>query len=374
LRFLQLQVKTLERRVGGTFAPVDALRVDGDLHVPFEEAVPHEYDMVLSVSALGAEELVPGAVAGGEEVDPLYDASGRLVGRVRRQRWPITFVVQLRADDLGNDLPVRRLRVRTVNTYASCVAGAPRSVALRHAMLSTHTLLALTEGAFVSLLDPPSWAAEPVRSCRNRHTFPVLMGSAEDCDLMLSAPILLYDHVQVAPESAGDLHDATEIDEILSLRTLTLTDAEKAEARATDARAAAIVDRVDAMTPADWGRLHGTIRTETAAPGAAPWWDPGSDTSVSPETDRVVVGGVPVRKGSRVRLHPRPRGTDVHDMFLDGRTAYVEAVLIDVDDTRHLAVTVDDDPAAELNRWYGRFRYFSADEVEPLMDSEGRQP
>jgi hypothetical protein len=83
---------------------------------------------------------------------------------------------------------------------------------------------------------------------------------------VLSSPIILYDHPRVAPESPGSLHDATEIDEILALRTLTLTEQEKAEARATDPRAAAIVDRVDAMPPEGFGRLHGTIRSRKTPP------------------------------------------------------------------------------------------------------------
>jgi hypothetical protein len=205
------------------------------------------------------------------------------------------------------------------------------------------------------------------------HTFPVLAGERGRPDLVLSSPILLYDHPQVAPESPGELHDAAEIDEILSLRTLTLTDAEKQEARATDPRAAAIVDRVEGMAPEVLSRLHGTLRSPGTGSGGSeaprssvPWWDPGADSSVSPGTDAVVVAGERVSKGSRVRLRPHQHGTDAHDMFLDGRTARVEAVLLDVDGSRHVAVTIEDDPGADLNRLYGRFRYFSPDEVEPL--------
>jgi len=212
--------------------------------------------------------------------------------------------------------------------------------------------------------------------------------------VVLSSPILLYDHPRVAPESPGDLHDATEIDEMLSLRTRTLTDTEKREARATDPRAARILDQVDGMPPKILSRLHGTIRSRRPVPPhdrpsdghdrpsdgtgeerpSTPWWDPGADSSVSPETDAVMVSGVPVSKGTRVRLRPRSRGTDPQDAFLDGRTATVEAVLLDVDGARHLAVTVDDDPGADLHRWYGRFRYFFPDEVEPLVGEGGDAP
>ena len=119
-------------------------------------------------------------------------------------------------------------------------------------------MLALDDGVFVSLLDPPADARGLAAGCRNEGTFPVLMGGG---DVVLSSPIILYDHPEVAPESPGDLYDSTEIDEILALRVLTLTDEEKAEARATDPRAAAIIDRCDDMPPEIWSRLHGALRS-----------------------------------------------------------------------------------------------------------------
>jgi hypothetical protein len=98
---------------------------------------------------------------------------------------------------------------------------------------------------------------------------------------------------------------------------------------------------------------------------SAPWWDPGADDSVSPETDRVMVAGTSVGKGSRVRLRPNRRA-DAHDMFIDGRTAVVQAVLLDVDGGWHLAVTLEDDIGSDLYAAHGRYRYFATDEVEPL--------
>ena len=108
-------------------------------------------------------------------------------------------------------------------------------------------------------------------------------------------------------------------------------------------------------------QLHGT-RRDDAAP---PWWDPGADASVSPETDAVLVAGVPVAKGSRVRLRPTRRA-DAQDMFLAGQDAVVTAVLSDVDGQTHVAVVLADDPAADLHDWYGRYWYFGPDELEPL--------
>jgi hypothetical protein len=105
---------------------------------------------------------------------------------------------------------------------------------------------------------------------------------------------------------------------------------------------------------------------DPAVAGQAPWWDPGADRSVSPETDHVVIAGVRVARGSRVRMRPGQRRADAQDLFLAGRTAQVEAVLFDVDGNAHLALLPDDDPAAELQRVHGRFLYFSPDEVEPI--------
>jgi hypothetical protein len=210
----------------------------------------------------------------------------------------------------------------------------------------------------------------------------VLIGEPTEASVMLSSPIILYDYPAVAPESAGDFCDATEIDEILALRVLTLTDEEKAEARGTDRRAAAIVDRCDDLPPEMWERLHGAVRSLQPSPSqpssiqamgagadeateALPWWDPGVDGAVDPWTDTTWVGGVQVGKGTSVRLRPSRRA-DAHDLFLAGRTATVAGVFKDVDGDEHLAVTLDDDPASEAFEWQRRYLYFHPDEVEVL--------
>ena len=284
-----------------------------------------------------------------------------------------------------------------------------RDDGLRYALIAAHSLIAVPGGTFVSLTDPPQWAAAEVAACINIGTWPVLAGPGDCRDLLLSSPVILYDHPEVAPESAGDLFDATEIDEILILRTLALTDDERREARATDRRAADLIDRLDVLPPEMLERMHGAIRylspaggtpasavrgrTAVAASGdleipswgtpggllgaaagpvpspgtpAEPWWDPGSDSSVSPETDHVLVGGVRVARGSRVRMLPGSRRADAQDLFLVGREAVVEAVLHDVDGHVHVAVSPTSDPLADLQRWHGRFLYFAPDEIEPV--------
>src|SRR5262249_55058990 len=108
-----------------------------------------------------------------------------------------------------------------------------------------------------------------IADCQNTGTWPVLAGPADCRDLMLSSPVILYDHPEIAAESPGDLFDATEIDEILTLRTLALTEAEKREARATDDRVAELFDRLADWPPEMLERRPGAIRSLRSAPAGA---------------------------------------------------------------------------------------------------------
>ena len=224
-------------------------------------------------------------------------------------------------------------------------------------------------GRFLSLTDPPAWASDAAAACGRHRCWPVLLGAeGGPDDLVLVSPIILSDRPAVAPESPGDFFDATEIDEMLALRVRTLTDDEKAQARGTDPRAAEIVDRCDTMTPEALGTLHGTVRDPAGGvcdQPDTPWWDPEADASVAPESDTVNVAGVPIGKGSAVRLNPLRRA-DAQDMFLAGQSATVAAVLRDVDGATHVAVTLDADPCNDLHAWYGRYHYFAPEELEPL--------
>jgi hypothetical protein len=101
---------------------------------------------------------------------------------------------------------------------------------------------------------------------------------------------------------------------------------------------------------------------------SVPWWDPENDASFDPANDTLVIGGVEVGKGTRVRLSPTRRA-DAQDLFLAGRSAVVTGVFHDVDGGDHLAVVLDDDPASEFHDWYGRYLYFHPDEVEVMVGS-----
>jgi hypothetical protein len=366
LRFLQLQHKQLYEYDGdGARRAVDTLDTAEGLQLTFDEAVAREVSTVVRIEdVLSTEQDVVVDLPGRTSVERLPGADGE----IERTCWPVRARIVVGADRARSPFPLLRLRIRVENVMELADPAVPRELVLRHSLIAAHILVGLGAGRFLSLLDPPAWAADAVAAADNRHVFPVLAGADDGNDALLCSPIILYDHPKIAPESPGDLHDATEIDEILSLRTLTLTDAEKREARGTDPRAAAIVDRVDSMPAELLAKLHGTLRDLPSSedPDELPWWDPRAEAAVAPETDTVLVGGRRVGRGALVRLRPRGHGSDAHDMFLTGRKGRVHAVLHDVDGSVRLAVTVDDDPGADLHEWYGRFFHFTPDEVEPL--------
>jgi hydrogenase maturation protease len=134
-----------------------------------------------------------------------------------------------------------------------------RDAVLFQSFVSTHTILQVRHGSFISLMDPPQELQALAKQCQNLHTWPVLAGNEGERDAMISSPIILYDYPQIAPESPGALFDGTEIDEILSLRIMTLTDEEKEQMR-QDERAREILERTEALTPEQFMKLHGAIR------------------------------------------------------------------------------------------------------------------
>ena len=348
VRFLQVQRRQVEDAYG---APVDRLETREATYVPWDEAREQEVTLDVPVDSVTTEGLtqsfthtvdVPGGVER-EEVE-----GGELV----RTREPLRVSVEVEVRRPVSPYPVSLVSLRVANVTEVAEPGGGRDAWLRHALVACHLLLEASGARFVSLLDPPQWAAGFVGGCANDGLFPVL--AAPDDSVVLSSPIILYDHAQVAAESETGFFDSLEIDELLSLRTATLTEDERREVRGTDPRAAALLGEVDAMPDELWERLHGTLRylEDMTAP--------------DPEDASLVVGGVTLRRGSRVLLRPGVRRADAHDLFLAGRTATVAAVHRDYDGHDHLAVTVDDDPGADLKLAHGRYLYFAPDEVEPF--------
>lgn len=295
LRFLQVQERLAHRRRDdGTYERVPSLVVGDAEYATWDEVVEREIDAVLPVFQLTSQRTCIPFVVGGSERTGFVDPAVKLLHRT----WPVSGELRLSAQVLGGQYGGIRLRAEVVNTTEWYEPDAPREDALRHAMLAAHLVLAVNAGRFVSLTDPPEWARPAAERCESHRLWPVLLGDTDAA--VLATPVALDDHPSVTSE--GELREGAGIDEIATMR----------------------------------------IRYLRKATGEDPnltWWDPGA---VSPETDEVVISGVAVAAGSRVRLR-------------DGRIATVRAVLSDVEGNRHLEMTVN-----------GNYRYLTPEEIEPL--------
>ena len=166
-------------------------------------------------------------------------------------------LAELSAKTVGKDLYQLSLATRNESEEPEESGGGANWL---DSFVSLHAVLRTEGGSFVSLLDPPEALRFAAAGCRNDSAWPVLAGKPGSHDTMLASPIILYDYPEIAPESPGDFFDATEIDEILMLRILTLTDAEKQEMRAGDARGRQILERAESLGPAELAKLHGVWR------------------------------------------------------------------------------------------------------------------
>jgi hypothetical protein len=387
VRFLHLltrEVRELASRgaVDGESRAVEWLRIGDQVYHTWEEAV----ECVVECRDLVAGDLLARPhwrrfrFAGSHEVEVLRDGDGLAMGLLVRRQRDIRGAVQVALDDAGAG--AYRLTVRVFNlTPLVQPAGWTRADVLARSFVSTHAILGARKGEFVSLLDPPHEYRQAAADCRNAGAYPVLVGEEGRRDLMLSSPIILYDYPQVSPQSAGDLFDGTEIDEILSLRILTLTDEEKQEVRQSDERGRALLERTESLPPELFMRLHGVLHNLGPA-GAEPAAELAHDAdSMAPwvvledhhvALDSVSVGGTTLKKGDHVRLRPK-RTADAFDMLLNGHVATVESIEQDYEERILLAVTVDDDPGRDfgVDRKPAHRFFYGPDEVERLGESGG---
>jgi hydrogenase maturation protease len=252
------------------FRPVQALQVGEQLLYPWQEAVEREV-------AVGAVELADAsdrpcrhsfAYPGRCWLEPVHDSGGAVVGVLEREQHTVGGEVEVSAVPLAADL--FRLAVTVGNRTPMEATDATRDGALLRALVSTHVILAVRGGGFLSLMDPPEdcWAA--AAECRNVGLYPVLVGEVGQTDTMLASPIILYDYPEVAPESPGDLFDGTEIDEILTKRILTMTDEEKRQAAGADERVRALLARTAALGAEELLELHGVLRPPRPGAGEVP--------------------------------------------------------------------------------------------------------
>lgn len=242
----------------------------------------------------------------------------------------------------------------------------PGEELLPRLLASTHVVFAVANGEFVSLMDPPAELKADAAQCKNVGVWPVLIGdeSKGERDTMLASPIILYDYPKIAPESAGPLFDGTEIDEILTLRVLTLTDDEKSEMRRVDAQARKLLERTESLSNESLLKMHGMMKP---AEGAPVEFD--DFFGANRVLEQVRVGDSYLRRGDRVRLHPKGRA-DVMDMALAGKIAIVEALEQDLEQRIHVAVVLESDPGRDLGllRQPGHRFFYSTEEVEPITE------
>jgi hypothetical protein len=321
-------------------------------------------------AALAAE--VRFLAAGGDRhqaVEQRIDLSGKMVGALEDA--PIELEKRIAGEGeielvIGVSLTTRPLRdgsfevtVRVENR-TECPTGLDRAKALTYSLLSTHPIVRVSGGRFISPLE---------RMSTSSNTYPVLATSNDDA--VIGATIVLPDHPQIAPESRGGLFDSTEIEEALLLHVQVLTDDERADIEAQgDPTLLEMIHRASAATSEDIMALHGRVTIRDPEPetfrdpqtDAPPTEPPGLEDPRAGQ-DEAVIDGKTFRRGGKVIIRPKP-DADLHARMLDGRTATIERIFTDYDGKMHLGVTVDDDPGQELMRETGRYLFFFAPEVE----------
>jgi hypothetical protein len=268
---------------------------------------------------------------------------------------PVEGVIKISSKRLSKSLS--RVTVSVEN--CSKDMSKDRREALLHSLVSTHILFSIDAGEFISLMDTPDSFRSAAETCQNRGAWPVLVGEPGERRLMLSAPIILYDHPQIAPESPGDLFDGTEIDEILSLRVLTLTDNEKDLIRAADPVGRKMLERTESLTQDQLLNMHGTFREVSSK-------DAYVNAMENLERRTVSTEDLPYKPGDRVRLCPKGR-RDIFDLALNDMVASVQTIEEDFEGKIHLAVTIDCDPGQDLGQLGqpGHRFFFGLDEVLP---------
>jgi hydrogenase maturation protease len=255
VRCLRLVDRLVGHQTNLGFAPANSVEIDGRTYESWQEA--GECEMKLPELRFAELEAAPVQQrflhSATRTVEHLGD------GAIVRTQEPVECTIEVSLHQPQDGL--FRVRVRISNhTPLAGELPASREAVLGRSLLSTHTILQVRGGEFVSLLEPPLQFQEAAADCKNVGTYPVLAGEHGQRNTLLSSPIILYDYPQIAPESPGDLFDGAEIDEILSLRILTLTDDEKAAMRRSDERARRILERTETLPPEHFMKLHGALR------------------------------------------------------------------------------------------------------------------
>jgi hydrogenase maturation protease len=217
---------------------VQSLEVDDRLFNAWQEAVERE----VVVPAMKVGDLLSKSntmnffFSSDRNTEPIETKEGVVAGVLIREMKAVAGSIEVTAVREAQD--ITKITVLISNTTnMSGVLSRERS--LLRGTVSTHTILGVAGGEFVSQVDPPEDLRAAASMCSNVGT---------------------YDYPQIAPESAGNLFDGTEIDEILTLRIMTLTEEEKREMRAVDERARQILERTETLPVEQFMKMHGAVR------------------------------------------------------------------------------------------------------------------
>jgi hypothetical protein len=347
------------------FQPVAELRIENKLYQTWQEAVERKVRLPQDINFAAAQSLtVPFYYPASLVLEAIRDQRGQAVGVIRRRQERLEGVCQIATTPI--DKQVLKITVRVVNETPLEKADLDDQEALlMRTFASTHTIVRVQNGEFLSLMDPPGKYREAVATCANIGTWPVLVGEKEkgDADTILSSPIILYDYPQIAPESPGELFDGTEIDEILTLRVLTMTDEEKCEMSQLDEQTRKILERTENLPEDEFIKMHGAMREVSSF----------NEDFFNPKTrlKSVIVDQIELKTGDRVRIRPQGRA-DVMDIALQGKAAVIESIEQDAENRIYLALVLDEDPGRDLGllRQPGHRFFYGLNEVEPLPTQE----
>jgi hydrogenase maturation protease len=256
---LTVSVDELSSNGEPEFCPVPSLRVGDQSYQSWQEAEEREIDAgeVRLADLIKQPHRTSFDFPRRRRVEPVRGDGGKIVAVLVREQQPLQGAIEISAARVSENLFMLTAQVKN---NVELEKGSSRDQALAQSLISAHTILGVENGEFVSLIDPPDHLRTEAAQCRNVGVWPVLVGDGAQRDTILASPIILYDYPQLAPESPGDLFDSTEIDEILTLRILTLTDEEKRAAAGVDDRVRHVLARTQSLARDQLSNLHGTMR------------------------------------------------------------------------------------------------------------------
>jgi hypothetical protein len=345
------------------FKSVSQLEVKGKVFQAWTEAI--ERKVLISPDAFLQPMEIPFLFPAKRQFEPILNENGEVVGIILRHQELLEGKIEIKTESLATNLFKISVRVLNLSPVAKADLEISENI-LQRTLTSAHIVLEVSNAKFVSLLEPPEEFKTFAEGCKNTGVWPVLVGDQArgERKTMLASPIILYDYPQIAPESAGDFFDGTEMDEMLTLRVLTMTDAEKREMQVDDF-SRRILERTHALDGESFLKLHGVMR-EVNPPQPETFASEDFFNPAHP-VKSILIGGVEVKPGDRVSICPKRRA-DAMDLLLTGKIAIIEAIEQDAEDKIHLALVLEDDPGRDLGlvRQSGHRFFYGADEVQPL--------